>query len=145
MTDSFVSAASTLSTDAAAAAAGHHPDNALRRISGRISDALNHTLEALHITHHHHDEPPKCELAQAVLEQVKGEMGDAFGAREAAFCDAACLQRYLRARGMDVGRAAAMLKGTLEWRRDFGVGERKEEAVVAVARWRRQMRVAVRL
>ncbi|KIZ00857.1 Uncharacterized protein MNEG_7107 [Monoraphidium neglectum] len=44
-----------------------------------------------------------------------------WGPAEEEFVDAACLQRYLRARGKDVGKASAMLKHTLEWRREFGV------------------------
>lgn len=80
-----------------ASEAGHH--GTLRR----ISDALNHTMEALHLTHHHHEKPAEpCALAEALLDKVKSELGPAFGAPEAAFCDPACLQRYLRARGMDV-------------------------------------------
>ena len=71
----------------------------------RISDAVSNTLEALHLTHPHHPPAaPKCELAKAVLQRVRDELGaDGFGAQEAAFCDEACLQRYLRARSMDVG------------------------------------------
>ncbi|WIA22270.1 hypothetical protein OEZ85_004590 [Tetradesmus obliquus] len=34
------------------------------------------------------------------------------------FCDEGCLQRYLRARNMDVTKACAMLKHTLEWRKE---------------------------
>jgi hypothetical protein len=37
------------------------------------------------------------------------------------FCDDACCMRYLRARSMDVGKAAAMLRATLEWRQETGV------------------------
>ena len=132
--------------------------------------ALARITDALHITHHATDTLPKCELAAAVLASVRGELGDGFGAAEEAFCDPACLQRYLRARSMDVGcaggrggrrrggaralrgancthvlrrgphwrpaqpaanapsrvrsKASAMLKATLVWRREIGVGAR---------------------
>eukprot|EP00882_Tetradesmus_deserticola_P026989 GHRQ01029820.1.p2 GENE.GHRQ01029820.1~~GHRQ01029820.1.p2 ORF type:complete len:134 (+),score=39.57 GHRQ01029820.1:269-670(+) len=33
------------------------------------------------------------------------------------YCDEGCLKRYLRARNMDVTKACAMLKTTLEWRK----------------------------
>lgn len=70
-----------------------------------IGETLVHLTDALHITHSRHAAvlaPPKCELAAAVLANVRAELGEAFGATEEAFCDAPCLQRYLRARGMDV-------------------------------------------
>jgi hypothetical protein len=35
--------------------------------------------------------------------------------------DDACIIRYLRARGMDVAKAGAMLRATIEWRHSFGV------------------------
>eukprot|EP00879_Flechtneria_rotunda_P000564 GHRR01000670.1.p1 GENE.GHRR01000670.1~~GHRR01000670.1.p1 ORF type:complete len:300 (+),score=95.78 GHRR01000670.1:132-1031(+) len=43
------------------------------------------------------------------------------------FCDEACLQRYLRARNGDVTKAAAMLKATLEWRKEQKVDDMKLE------------------
>jgi hypothetical protein len=58
-------------------------------------------LEAMHITAHHETRTPE-ELAQELLKRVQEELGAAWGPKEAAFCDAACLQRYLRARSMDV-------------------------------------------
>jgi len=65
----------------------------------RISDAV---CDALHITNHHKPASSNCQLAEALLKRVKEEMGDQFTEQEAAFCDPACLQRYLRARSMDV-------------------------------------------
>eukprot|EP00879_Flechtneria_rotunda_P011394 GHRR01011901.1.p1 GENE.GHRR01011901.1~~GHRR01011901.1.p1 ORF type:complete len:280 (+),score=62.06 GHRR01011901.1:132-971(+) len=44
-----------------------------------------------------------------------------------AVCDEACLQRYLRARNGDVTKAAAMLKATLEWRKEQKVDDMKLE------------------
>jgi hypothetical protein len=79
----------------------------------RVSDSMHHALDAMHLAPHHHappPPPPACELAAAVLKKVKAELGPSFGPAEAAFCDEPCLQRYLRARGMDVARASAMLK-----------------------------------
>lgn len=39
------------------------------------------------------------------------------------FCDEACLQRYLRARNMDVHKAHDMLVATLKWRKEHRVDE----------------------
>lgn len=89
----------------------------------RISDALNHALDVLHI--HHHDDRPPCALAEALLARVKEDMGASWTQVEADFCDPACLQRYLRARSMDVTKAATMLKNTLEWRREFEIDKLK--------------------
>lgn len=41
--------------------------------------------------------------------------------------DDACLTRYLRARSGDVEKAIAMLSATLEWRREFGLPEVREQ------------------
>ena len=79
-----------------------HPEQpgALRR----ISDAVGHALDALHITHHQ-EKPvyPACKLADALLAKVQQDMGASWTAAEEQFCDPPCLQRDLRARGMDVG------------------------------------------
>ena len=48
--------------------------------------------------HHASDE----ELGMELLAKVKADLPD-FGPAEETFCDPPCLQRYLRARGMDVG------------------------------------------
>lgn len=40
-----------------------------------------------------------------------------------AVCDESCLQRYLRARNMDVTKAHDMLAATLKWRQEHKVGE----------------------
>ena len=73
-------------------------------IMDAVGKAVGNALEALHITHHQADTTPKCEKAKAVLQRVKEELGaEGWGAQEAAFCNEACLQRYLRARSMDVG------------------------------------------
>jgi hypothetical protein len=69
--------------------------------AGTASSWFASALEAMHLTAHHDARSPE-ELAQDVLQRVKEEMGGAWGPKEAAFCDAACLQRYLRARSMDV-------------------------------------------
>jgi hypothetical protein len=39
------------------------------------------------------------------------------------FCDEGCLQRYLRARNMDVNKAHDMLAATLKWRKEHRVDE----------------------
>eukprot|EP00878_Enallax_costatus_P000644 GHUV01000749.1.p1 GENE.GHUV01000749.1~~GHUV01000749.1.p1 ORF type:complete len:297 (+),score=74.09 GHUV01000749.1:221-1111(+) len=39
------------------------------------------------------------------------------------FCDESCLQRYLRARNMDVAKAHDMLVATLKWRKEHRVDE----------------------
>lgn len=45
--------------------------------------------------------------------------------------DDAVLVRYLRARDLNVEKAAAMLTATLNWRRDFGLPEASVVMVVA--------------
>lgn len=77
---------------------GHQASGLIRR----VSDAGHSVLESLHITRHHEERPP-CKLAEAVLARVELELGDGWTQKDADFCDPACLQRYLRARGMDVG------------------------------------------
>ena len=80
----------------------HHEGGGIRRLSNQLSGALHDVWDAVH--HHQQVEHPPCELADAVLARVKEELGpDGFGPVEAAFCDPPCLQRYLRARGKDVG------------------------------------------
>lgn len=64
---------------------------------------LRRISDALHITHHDQHPQPACASSAAVLARVKAEMGDGFGAAEDKFCDPLCVQRYLRARGKDVG------------------------------------------
>lgn len=39
------------------------------------------------------------------------------------FCDEACLDRYLKARGNNVRKAARMLLATLQWREKNEIGE----------------------
>lgn len=41
--------------------------------------------------------------------------------------DDACCSRYLRARGLDHGKAKSMLLDTIKWRREFGVAKMVEE------------------
>jgi hypothetical protein len=69
------------------------------------SSWLSSAWGALHLgSHATEQQQPPCDLAKELLAKVRDELGpDAFGAQEEAFCDPACLQRYLRARGMDVG------------------------------------------
>ncbi|KAF6262668.1 CRAL-TRIO domain-containing protein [Scenedesmus sp. NREL 46B-D3] len=43
------------------------------------------------------------------------------------YCDEGCLQRYLRARNMDVTKACAMLKHTLEWRKENKIDDMTTE------------------
>lgn len=81
-------------------AGGNFPS--VRRLSSSLGGAIHHAWDALH--HHHHVDHPPCELADALIAKVKEELGpEGFGPTEAAFCDPPCLQRYLRARGKDVG------------------------------------------
>ncbi|KAH9571581.1 hypothetical protein CY35_02G101100 [Sphagnum magellanicum] len=41
---------------------------------------------------------------------------------QAAFCDHACVERYLKARGNNCRRAARLLKATLNWREKINIG-----------------------
>eukprot|EP00035_Acanthoeca_spectabilis_P024909 m.455985 g.455985 ORF g.455985 m.455985 type:complete len:532 (+) comp20970_c0_seq1:106-1701(+) len=52
------------------------------------------------------------------------ELADALsdlGPKEAAFCDRACLCRYLRARDWKVLAAEKLLRETLQWREEYGI------------------------
>ncbi|KAF8057688.1 pitC [Scenedesmus sp. PABB004] len=49
------------------------------------------------------------------------------GAFDESFCDEACLNRYLRARNGDLDKAAAMVKATLEYRREHRIDELSRE------------------
>jgi hypothetical protein len=73
-------------------------------VSGAVRRVSEAAMEALHLGHHHHHKTVNnCQLADSLLAQVREEMGEGWTDQEAAFCDPACLQRYLRARGMEVG------------------------------------------
>jgi hypothetical protein len=41
---------------------------------------------------------------------------------QAAFCDDACVERYLKVRGNNCRRAARLLKATLNWREKINIG-----------------------
>jgi hypothetical protein len=72
-------------------------------LTSKVSSALHHVWDAIHP---HSTGGAKvlepCALATEVLSRVKAEMPE-WGPAEEEFVDAACLQRYLRARGKDVG------------------------------------------
>jgi hypothetical protein len=48
-------------------------------------------------------------------------MSDLKDPMERLYADDACLVRYLRAREYNLNNAEALLRGTLEWRRDYGI------------------------
>ncbi|GBF97594.1 hypothetical protein Rsub_10730 [Raphidocelis subcapitata] len=98
-------------------------DAASAKHSSAAGSWFTHALDKLHITHHAEAAVDLDKLGEEVLASVRAELtaAGAWGDAEAAFCDPACLQRYLRARSMEVTKASAMLKHTLEWRREAAV------------------------
>jgi hypothetical protein len=66
---------------------------------------------------------PTYELTDA-QEKALGELQTALrdlDAEDAAFCDRACLCRYLRARDFVVRAAERLLRDTLRWREEYGI------------------------
>ncbi len=57
--------------------------------------------------------------------------------RQAEFCDEDCVERYLKARGNNVRRAARLLKATLNWREKINIGkEQCLEPALVLDVWR---------
>mmetsp|Transcript_102766 Transcript_102766/g.268253 ORF Transcript_102766/g.268253 Transcript_102766/m.268253 type:complete len:286 (-) Transcript_102766:32-889(-) len=74
------------------------------------------------------------EVAQPSAEQISNlraevvKENDGSSSVDANFeLDDACCSRYLRARGLDHGKAKTMLLDTIKWRREFGVAKIVEE------------------
>eukprot|EP01100_Stratorugosa_tubuloviscum_P004066 TRINITY_DN1_c3_g1_i1.p1 TRINITY_DN1_c3_g1~~TRINITY_DN1_c3_g1_i1.p1 ORF type:complete len:368 (+),score=167.60 TRINITY_DN1_c3_g1_i1:127-1230(+) len=65
-------------------------------------------------------EPLTEKQKEAITEfRTKLESGEPLSAKEIAFTNDACLCRYLRSRDWHLGKAHALLLGTLIWRREF--------------------------
>lgn len=60
------------------------------------------------------------EKQREVLEQFRQTMNDVTG-KEKLWADDACLIRYLRARDYQIAAAEKLLRGTLSWRRTYGI------------------------
>ena len=79
-----------------------------------------------------------------VLAQFRRRMSDLKEPQDRLFVDDACLVRYLRAREYNLAEAEELLRGTLLWRKEYGIEDISAEsmAVGKSAPWTRPSTVA---
>jgi len=67
---------------------------------------------------------PKDDLSEdelKVLKEFQVKLEDITDSQDKKFCDIPCLIRYLVARDFDLKKSEDLLRGTLKWRKEFGV------------------------